>query len=364
MIIRKISEKTVAFDLYSNFLQTFQKKIPSKKSFPRKKYFHSSPFEQNTLSLHHGNFKFTKEMTKKTCPVCGRNEFRTVLTCTDHYVSQETFEIAECVACGMRITGDFPAEEAIGKYYETSDYISHSDTKKGLVNSLYHRVRQQMLRKKANWITKSTGLEKGTILDVGTGTGYFANAMKELGWTVSVVEKSLSAREFAEKNFKLTAYPSMDNFVKKHKLSGAEPLDAITLWHVLEHLEQLNETMEQFGKLLKPGGTLAIAVPNCESYDARKYKNHWAAYDVPRHLWHFRKKQMNILAKNHGFTISEIKKMPFDAFYISMMSEKYAGHTAPFIRGILTGTAGYVASLLDNSKSSSLVYVLKKQNTN
>ena len=136
--------------------------------------------------------------------------------------------------------------------------------------------------------------------------------------------------------------------------------NAITLWHVLEHLEHLNESMEQFYKLLKPGGTLIIAVPNCDSYDARKYGKFWAAYDVPRHIWHFRAEQMKILACKHGYSNSGIKKMAFDAFYISLMSEKYDGKSLPFLRGILSGLGGYFSSLSDESSSSSLVYFLKK----
>lgn len=261
----------------------------------------------------------------------------------------------------MRITNDFPTENEIGKYYETSDYISHSDTKKGIVNAVYHGVRQLMLRKKANWIEVNSGLKTGKMLDVGAGTGYFANTMKERGWDVSVVEKSKMAREFAEKNFQLSAYPSMEDLKKNSKSENSATLDVISLWHVLEHLEHLNESFSQFNKLLKPGGNLVIAVPNCNSYDARKYQNLWAAYDVPRHLWHFRKEQMEILAKKHGFSISEIKKMPFDAFYISMISEKYSGKPFAFLKGILSGIGGYFTSISDKSRSSSLVYFLKKR---
>ena len=292
--------------------------------------------------------------------MCGVNRFSKVLNCKDHYVSGEIFEIVECEKCKMRITKDFPAENELGKYYETSDYISHSDTKKGIMNYTYHQVRQYMLRKKAAWIEQYAGLKTGRMLDVGAGTGYFADAMQRRGWQVSVVEKNDSAREFAGRNFQLPVYDSIENFSRKNSSGAINGLDTITLWHVLEHLEHLNESMEQFYKLLKPGGTLIIAVPNCDSYDARKYGKFWAAYDVPRHIWHFRAEQMKILARKHGFSISGIKKMPFDAFYISMMSEKYAGKSLPFLRGILSGLGGYFSSLSDESSSSSLVYFLKK----
>lgn len=257
------------------------------------------------------------------------------------------------------MTHDFPAENVIGKYYEAEDYISHSDTKKGLVNSVYHKVREIMLKRKAGWVDDSSGVKKGKVLDIGAGTGYFADAMQRRGWEVSIVEQSDEARLFAEKNFNLSGFSSIKDFQNQDN-ETAESHDVITLWHVLEHLEHLNESMSQFYKLLKPGGVLIIAVPNCASYDAKKYKNLWAAYDVPRHIWHFTAKQMDMLTEKHYFTLTSIKRMPFDAFYISMMSEKYAGTPLPFIKGIMTGLIGYFFSLFDKNNSSSLVYIMRK----
>lgn len=294
----------------------------------------------------------------EVCPICGSNKLNDIFSCKDYFVSGEVFQLVDCEKCRMRITADFPVESEIGKYYEATDYISHSDTKKGIVNSVYHYVRQFMLKKKARWVEKSSRLKSGAILDVGTGTGYFANTMKERNWQVSTVEQSEKARDFAEKNFGLKGVASISEYVAQSN----EKLDVITLWHVLEHIENLNEAMADFQNLLKLDGTLIIAVPNCNSYDARKYKNLWAAYDVPRHLWHFRAEQMTILANKHGFKITEIKPMPFDAFYISMMSENYAKRSFAFFRGMWAGVAGFFASLFDKKMSSSLVYVLKKQN--
>lgn len=296
---------------------------------------------------------------KKSCPICQSTAFHSIFNCVDHFVSQETFEIIECNQCGMRITNDFPPENIIGRYYETQDYISHSDTKKGLVNNLYHQVRQRMLKKKAQWIEANSGIKKGKILDVGTGTGYFAFTMKKRGWMVDTIEQSTEAQEFAKKEFGLFAYPSLEKYASD-KTDINNSLDVISLWHVLEHLEHLNESMKLFYKLLKPVGTLVLAVPNCNSYDARIYKNKWAAYDVPRHLWHFTPKQMEILAKNHGFILTEIKRMPFDAFYISLMSEKYSRSALPFFKGMFTGLCGYILSLFVKEKSSSLAYILLK----
>lgn len=297
---------------------------------------------------------------KNRCPICHSSEFRSVFDCVDHFVSRESFEIIECNQCGMHITKDFPPEDAIGKYYEAQDYISHSDTKKGLINTIYHQVRRRMLKKKALWVEKSSNIKNGHLLDMGAGTGYFADTMKRRCWQVEIVEQNEEARKFASKHFGLSAFATLEAYTKKQETNKSQLLDAITLWHVLEHLEHVNDSMKRFYELLKPDGILVIAVPNCSSYDARVYKNNWAAYDVPRHLWHFTPKQMRMLAKNNGFELVETKKMPFDAFYISMMSERYAGHKLSVLKGAWSGLCGFILSVFNKNNSSSIVYVLKK----
>ena len=290
------------------------------------------------------------------CPLCGGQQLEHALTCTDHYASGEQFEVICCVHCGFLMTQGVPVEAEIGKYYETPDYISHSDTQQGLMNRVYHWVRQYMLSRKATLVKRVSGLSEGSLLDYGTGTGYFANAMVCQGWKVKAIEKSPQARAFAKKQFGLDVeaehslkdYPSMS-------------LDVVTLWHVMEHLEHLNEMWETLHRILKDKGVLIVAVPNPESYDARKYKEWWAAYDVPRHLWHFSPSVMQQFGEKHGFVLEKEHPMPFDAFYVSMLTEKYKSNELSFVKGLWTGTLAWFSALGNKERSSSLIYVFRKK---
>ena len=290
------------------------------------------------------------------CPLCGGQQLEHALTCTDHYASGEQFEVIRCVHCGLLMTQGVPVEAEIGKYYETPDYISHSDTQQGLMNRVYHWVRQYMLSRKAELVKRTSGLSEGSLLDYGTGTGYFANAMLCQGWKVKAIEKSPQARAFAKKQFGL-------NVEAEHSLKDypSMSLDVVTLWHVMEHLEHLNEMWETLHRILKDKGVLIVAVPNPESYDARKYKEWWAAYDVPRHLWHFSPSVMQRFGDKHGFVLEKEHPMPFDAFYVSMLTEKYKGNGLSFVKGLWTGALAWFSALGNKERSSSLIYVFRKK---
>jgi 2-polyprenyl-3-methyl-5-hydroxy-6-metoxy-1,4-benzoquinol methylase len=204
-------------------------------------------------------------------------------------------------------------------------------------------------------VEKATSLKTGQILDVGTGTGFFLNEMKENGWQVTGTEKSIDARDFAKKEFNLDNLPSEKLFELKDS-----SFDVITLWHVLEHIHLLNENMKIFHRLLKENGKLIIAVPNHTSTDAKHYKEFWAAYDVPRHIWHFAPKQMEILGKKHRFKLSTIQTMPFDSFYVAMLSEKYKKSKLALLKGIYFGKISWLNSILNPKKCSSVIYVFDK----
>ncbi len=297
------------------------------------------------------------KLTINTCPLCGGSHFNEKRTCTDFYASGEQFDLLQCEDCHFQFTQGFPVEEEIGRYYETPDYISHSDTKKGLMNELYHVVRMRMLNKKARLIANITGKSSGRILDIGTGTGYFANTMQRKGWTVEAIEKNAQARTFAKDHFKLD--------VKEESALAEFPVgsfNVITLWHVMEHLEHLNETWERLYELLAGKGILVIAVPNCASYDAQKYKEFWAAYDVPRHLWHFTPDTMQQFGSKHHFKLTNHYPMPFDAFYVSIMSEKNKKSALSFLKGMYVGAAAWMHTLNNKEKSSSMIYVFRKEN--
>ena len=292
----------------------------------------------------------------KVCPLCGGTYLKYVMTCTDFYASGKAFELYNCESCNFTFTQDFPTGKDIDSFYHSADYISHTDTKKGIVNSIYHWVRKYMLKKKVNLVIKESHRKAGKLLDIGTGTGYFAHAMTEKGWKTDAIEKNAEVRNIAEKKFglKVKDEDSLNSL-------PARNYDVITLWHVMEHLENLNETWDRLHELLKEKGILIVAVPNRISYDANKYGASWAAYDVPRHLWHFTPATMQQFGAKHGFIMAAHYPMPFDAFYISMLSEKNKGHRFAFTRGMFSGTIAWLQTLLKKENSSSIIYVFRKK---
>lgn len=292
----------------------------------------------------------------RRCPLCGSEEVEVAMRCTDHFVSGEVFPVCACKSCGFHFTGDVPAADEMGRYYQSCDYISHSDTSRGLVNKVYHLVRWLMLREKSGLVSHFTGKRQGRVLDYGAGTGYFANRMRQVGWEVEAVEPGDSARAFAFAHFGIKMRVPGD-------LEGFAPgsFDCVTLWHVLEHVADLHDKMDCFARLLSPDGLLVLALPNRTSYDARRYGDAWAAWDVPRHLWHFAPSDVLRLGNAHGFSLVEMLPMHFDAFYISMMSEKGRGARLPFLRGLVAGTAALMRTLANKERSSSLIYVMKKK---
>lgn len=290
-----------------------------------------------------------------SCPVCSGNDFTGFLECTDHFVSGEKFSIKECTNCHFKITDKIPGEDEIGPYYQSEDYISHSDTSAGLVNRIYHVAREYMLGRKRKAVIKNSGKKNGALLDIGAGTGYFAAHIKKHGWEVTGTEINDDAREFAEKKLNISLVPAEGLFSLK-----AKHFDAITLWHVMEHFYNLQQYIAEMDRLLKPGGALFIALPNHTSYDAGHYKEFWAAYDVPRHIWHFTPQNVRQIFENAGFKLVKKIRMPLDSFYISMMSEKYKKTKLAFLKGVFFGGLSWLASLAKRDKCSSLIYVLKK----
>ncbi len=290
------------------------------------------------------------------CPLCGGGHLHKFLICKDHYATGEIFTILECEECGFRMTQDVPVEAEIGRYYESPDYISHSDTHKGLMNRVYHYVRSYMLQRKAKLVEKASGKKSGRILDIGTGTGYFSHTMKKRGWQVDAIEKSAQARDFARQNFGLEIKEESE--VGHY---GNKVFDVITMWHVLEHVEKQTYEWETLHKQLKDDGVLIIAVPNCSSTDAKHYGAFWAAYDVPRHLWHFTPGTMQKMAEKQGFRLLKKKPMPFDGFYVSMLSEKYKGNSIYFLKGAWIGLMAWFSTWMNAERSSSMIYIFRKK---
>jgi 2-polyprenyl-3-methyl-5-hydroxy-6-metoxy-1,4-benzoquinol methylase len=287
-----------------------------------------------------------------SCPVCKSEKIQERLSAKDHTVSQKEFSIWLCNDCTAGFTQDVPGQDDIAAYYASENYISHSDTKKGIINSLYHLVRNRTLISKRNLVKKGAGMSKGAILDIGCGTGAFLNTMKQAGWVINGLEPDAAARVKAAELYNIDPEES-------GKLFEMQPASfhAITMWHVLEHVHELHAYIKQIGSLLTPTGKLFIAVPNYTSLDAAIYKTHWAAYDVPRHLYHFSPKSMEHLLAQHGLKIAAVKPMWFDSFYVSMLSEQYKNGKGNILKAMINGFRSNMKAWGDTKKCSSVIYV-------
>lgn len=292
----------------------------------------------------------------RVCLVCGQAEFSDLFTARDHLVSGESFLIRRCNACSFAFTSEPPSENEIGSYYLSDDYISHSDKKQTLADSLYHLARSYMLGRKQKLVTSVTHRDSGTLLDIGSGTGYFASFMKKKGWTVNAIELSEQAR-----NFSITRVGIKALAPEEVKDISDGSVDCITFWHVLEHLYDPAMWMREVKRILKDNGKCIIALPNLASADARWFGDRWAALDVPRHLWHFSPETMIRFVRDHGFTCHKTKAMPLDVFYISALSYRNRGCQLSLLRGILTGTVLTISSLFRKNSASSLIYIMSKQ---
>jgi len=297
----------------------------------------------------------TKNITYQQCPCCGSNYIRKSFLAKDHTVSKENFEVWYCDDCTLQFTQHVPDASNIGIYYKSAAYISHTDTKKGLINRLYHLVRNYTLRTKKNLVQHIANKRNGLLLDIGAGTGAFANTMKNAGWEVTGIEPDEMARVNALNRYGIQLLPA-DSLAQL----AQEKYDLITMWHVLEHVHDIHAYLEKFHQILKVDGKLLIAVPNYTSFDADIHKEHWAAYDVPRHLYHFSPKSIQLLAKAKGFIVKDYKPMWFDSFYVSMLSEQYKNGTGNLLKALKVGLLSNIKTLSDHKKCSSVIYVLEK----
>ncbi len=277
------------------------------------------------------------------------NNTKPYLTTKDYSVSKEVFELEKNEEFDMLVT--IPVPKNLSSYYESENYISHTDGKKGVFEKVYQLVKNYTLKKKLKLINSFNSEEK-TILDIGAGTGDFLATCKNDNWQVLGIEPNKKAREIAaSKNITLQENISV---VKNKKF------DVITLWHVLEHVENLEEYIQQLKALLKENGTLIIAVPNYKSYDANHYKKYWAAFDVPRHLWHFSQTSISKLFSKENISIVKTLPMKFDSYYVSLLSERYKnGKMNPFKAFWIGFTSNRKAK--KTNEYSSHIYVLKNK---
>ncbi|MCF6360629.1 MAG: methyltransferase domain-containing protein [Cyclobacteriaceae bacterium] len=284
------------------------------------------------------------------CPVCNSDKSELHKTVKDYTVSQEEFDIIACSNCSFLYTNPRPNVDSLGAYYKSDDYISHTNKSNNPTNLIYKLARTQTLKWKYNLVAKS---KPKSVLDYGCGTGHFLNHCRQKGLDVNGFEPDQNARTIAINEVGDVISSSTSDIEKK--------FDVITLWHVLEHIPNLNEVMDWLKEHLAKNGRLIIAVPNPESYDAQLFKEHWAAYDVPRHLYHFTKNTLTDLANRHSFSLESIHPMKLDSFYVSLLSNKYKSKSTKPINSFLNGLKSN--SYANKSMNySSLIYVLTHNN--
>ncbi len=287
------------------------------------------------------------------CPVCGNDQLKPVHTCVDHTTSGETFHLQQCSHCAFLLTNPHPDEQSIGPYYESENYISHTSSKKTLLDKAYQWARSYNLSLKHDLVKEFASAKN--ILDFGCGTGHFLAYMKKMGMSTEGIEPSLHARTKASSLLKQVVYSSLEEVP-----SGQ--FEAITLWHVLEHIHQPHKTLTLLKERLTENGIIFIAVPNHLSGDAMHYQEYWAGYDVPRHLWHFTKDSMQKILHPHGLTIRHIEPMKLDAYYVSLLSEKYINVRGSKITQFMKGLqAGWLSNRQAHKTGeySSLIYIVQ-----
>ncbi len=293
----------------------------------------------------------------KNCPICDHTEFETVYDLDDYKITQETFSLRKCPQCTLVFTLDPPKGSDIGRYYESDDYLEHSNRKTDLFSMMYSWGRDVMFGYKYGIIKKL--VEKGNILDIGAGSGHYLNFMSKKGFSVSGIEMSPRGRKFAKDNFDINLHP--DEYLYSSELN--EKFDLISLWHVMEHLYDLDNVVKRLDELLNPKGHLIIALPNYNALEVKIYKKFWNGWDVPRHLWHFSPESLTNLFNRHDFEISQMKMMPLDPFFNTLLTNKYrkGNPLMNVMRMGIVGGLSFLNGLIKVKKASSIIYIVKKK---
>ena len=287
----------------------------------------------------------------KECPICNSKSTNLYMRSRDFSVTKEEFDIVKCVNCGFHYTNPRPENNKLGKYYISDHYISHNNANNTLFEKTYQLIRKIAIIGKYNLISEM--VKRGSILDIGCGTGDFLNKCKNKKWDTKGIEPNDLARKKAVEIHDLNVEKSTD----LKQLSGV--FDVITMWHVLEHVTELNATISEFKRLLSEGGKIIIAVPNLNSFDAGYYKRFWAGYDLPIHLYHFTKNSITKIFKKHGFNLVKTKGMKFDSFYVSMLSEEHKTGKKNFFKSFFIGLISNLYGSFTKRGFSSTIYVFE-----
>ena len=283
-----------------------------------------------------------------------KGEKEVYLTCKDYTVSNKSFDLLYNKSLDLLETFPQPSVKELPYFYKSEAYISHTDSKKSFSDKLYQLVKTFTLKNKLKLVNSFNTKEK-SILDVGCGTGEFLLTCKKNGWNISGVEPSKNAKKLANaKLFKSDTSKIVENI----EVLSNQQFDVITLWHVLEHVPNATEYISKLKMLLKPSGVLIVAVPNFKSFDALYYKKYWAAFDVPRHLWHFSKEAIHQLFSIYNFKVVKILPMYFDSFYVSLLSEKNKTGNSNLMKAFFVGLLSNLKAIR-SKEYSSLIYILK-----
>jgi 2-polyprenyl-3-methyl-5-hydroxy-6-metoxy-1,4-benzoquinol methylase len=290
-----------------------------------------------------------EQLNQSACPACGATSLSTYLTVKDYFLSKEDFRLELCDSCHLLFTNPRPSLEHIGDYYKSEEYVSHSSTKKGLINRVYSWVRSYTLKQKVSLLRELTSGKQ--LLDIGSGTGHFLAQAKKSGFETLGLEPDEDARRVALSENEI----ELKDLNLLHNLD--QHFDVITMWHVLEHVYYLQDDLRKIVSLVSQNGVLIIAVPNYTSYDAQYYREYWAAYDVPRHLYHFSPKSLIPLVESKGLKFEKMLPMKFDSYYVSMLSEKYRGGSLLKAMHI-----GFLSNWkAKKGQSSSQIYIFRKR---
>jgi 2-polyprenyl-3-methyl-5-hydroxy-6-metoxy-1,4-benzoquinol methylase len=279
------------------------------------------------------------------------SKYQHYLDVKDHSISKEEFRLLRDESIDLVFTYPQPNEEKLASYYESEDYISHTDGKRSLFEKVYQFVKNIALKRKVTLINEFQH-SKGLLLDIGTGTGDFLSQAKIDGWQIIGVEPNEKAKNIALT--KGVTYVESTSEIKDHSV------DVVTMWHVLEHVPDVNAQIRELKRLLKPTGTIVIAVPNLNSYDAKHYGKFWAAYDVPRHLWHFSRFSIEKLFEREKLQLVDTLPMMFDSFYVSLLSEKYKNGRMNYFSAIKIGLQSNLKAM-KSKEYSSHIYVIKNK---
>ena len=267
----------------------------------------------------------------------------------DHFLTKETFTIKKTLIKGLLKTHPAPSKNKIQLYYRSDKYISHNSTTPGVFFFIYRVIRSFNFWFKYKFVGKKELFSK--TLDFGSGDQYFMEQLQRRNHNVFGIDPLKS-------NISKQVYGSVFD-----ESLDSKNFSCITAWHSLEHVHDLENTITRFHKILDDNGTVIVAVPNYRSFDARLYKSFWAAYDVPRHLWHFDKKSIKKVFSNNGFSFIKSAPLLFDSYYVSLLSERYKKSIFRVFNSIVVGTVSNIIGFFTKEYSSN-IFVFKKSKTN